>query len=90
LLRYCLGVENAGRNDVLERMSGFCEYLTQQGREAVYYGDAVDGGDSNAVLMHWKLSDGKYRVISGDLREREVSADELIKLQSQMLQKRTR
>ncbi len=42
------------------------------------------------VLMQWKLSDGRYVVIFGDGREREVGAGELIKLQARMLQKRAK
>jgi hypothetical protein len=66
------------------------EYLAQTGKDVVYYGDSVDPQDSNAVLMQWKLSDGEYRVVFGDLRERTVSAEELIRLQARMLQKRAR
>jgi len=90
LARYLLGGESADRNDVLVSMSKFYEYLVEHGKDAVYYGDSIDREDSNAVLMHWKLSDDKYMVILGDLREREVSAEELIKLQARMLQKRAK
>jgi hypothetical protein len=38
------------------------------------------------VLLYWKLSDGKCRVVFGDLREMTISADVLIKLQTHMLQ----
>jgi len=62
--------------------------LVQEGKEVVYYGDSVDARDSNAVLMQWKVSDGKYKVVFRDFRIREVSAEELIRLQAQMLQKR--
>jgi len=56
----------------------------------VYYGDVIDPADGNAVLMQWKLSDGSYRVIFADLREETISAEELIKLQAQMLQKKAK
>jgi hypothetical protein len=90
LARYLLGGGSVGRSDELGSMSKSYEHLVQGGRDAAYYGDSIDPEDGNAVLMHWKLSDDKYRVIFGDLREMEVSAEELIKLQSRMLQKRAK
>jgi len=62
--------------------------LLRQGKDVVYYGESIDPKDSNAVLMQWKLSDDKYMVVFADLRERQVSGDELIKLQAHMLQKK--
>lgn len=90
LVKYCLGGAGAGRSDVLEGMSEFYEYLVHQGKEVVYYGDSIDPADRDAVLMQWKVSDGKYKVILGDLRAKTVSAEELIKLQARMLQKKTK
>ena len=90
LIKYCLGGENASRSDVLVGMSKFYEYLVHQGREVVYYGDSIDPEDSNAVLIYWRLPDGKYMVRFGDLRAETVSAEELIKLQVQMLQRKTK
>ena len=87
LAKYLLGGERASRSDVLAGRSKY-EYLVRQGKDVTYYGDSVDPGDSSAVLMQWKLPDGKYRVIFGDLREGEVDAEELIKLQARMLQKK--
>ena len=60
----------------------------QDKKRLAYYGDSIDLEDSNAVLMQWKFSNGKYRVIFGDLREKAINAEELIKLQTQMLQKK--
>ncbi|HUW19018.1 MAG TPA: hypothetical protein VMW16_06930 [Sedimentisphaerales bacterium] len=87
LIRYCLGGRNVSNND-LTSMSRLCEYLTQQGKDVVFYGEGADRNDSNSVLMQWKISDDRYRVIFSDLREAEVSAEELIRLQAQMLQQR--
>jgi len=64
------------------------EHLIQTGEQAVYYGDKADLQDSSAVLLQWKLPDGNYRVITGDLQEKPVSAEQLIELLSKMLQKR--
>lgn len=90
LLKYFLQGEAAGRGEVLADMSELYEYLVHQGKDVVFYGDSIDLEDSNAVLMQWKLSDGRYRVTFSDLRAKTVSAEELIKLQAQMLQGKTK
>jgi hypothetical protein len=84
---YLLGREEGGGN-VPESVSRFYEYLVRKGRDVVIYSDRVDPQDSNSVWMHWKLPDGRYGVIFCDLREKEVSAEELIELQVRMLQKK--
>ncbi|MGA1979603.1 MAG: hypothetical protein ABSG99_03430 [Sedimentisphaerales bacterium] len=89
LVKYCLGGILADRSNVLAAKSRY-EYLAQTGKDVMYYGDSVDPRDSNAVLIQWKLSDGGYRVVFGDLREEIVSAEELIRLQARMLQKKAK
>jgi hypothetical protein len=89
LVEYCLGGIGADRTNVLTAKSRY-EYLAQTGKDVVYYGDSVDPQDSDAVLIQWKLSDGEYKVIFGDLREETVSAEELIRLQARMLQKKAK
>jgi hypothetical protein len=84
-VKYLLGVDK----DNTAALKSRYELLIQDGKEVVYYGLSAPH-DSNGVLMHWKVSDGRYKVLFGDLREEEVSAEELIRLQSQMLQKRTK
>lgn len=56
--------------------------LIQEGKDPVYYGKDVNAGDANAVLMRWKVSEGQYRVIFGDLSIETVSADELAELEA--------
>lgn len=85
LARYLLG--GADKSNILTGKTQY-EHLVSQGKDVVFYGDSIDPEDSNAVLMQWRLSNGKYRVIFCDLREREVTAEELIKLQARMLQKK--
>ena len=85
LVKYCLG--GAGRGEVLAGRAGY-EHLVHQGKDVVYYGDTIDPEDGNAVLIQWKLSEGKYRVVFGDFRTKTVSAEELIELQARMLQKK--
>ncbi|MHC4618030.1 MAG: hypothetical protein ACYTEQ_09780 [Planctomycetota bacterium] len=88
LLRYCFKGKDQHREDILAGISRLREYLVKQGNEVVFYGDTADLADSNSVLMHWRVSKGTYRVIFSDLREVEVSADELVELQARMLQKK--
>jgi hypothetical protein len=90
LLKYCLSDIGTNRSNVLTTARSRYEYLVQTGKDVVYYGDSVDPQDSDAVLVQWKLPNGEYRVMLGDLREKTVSAEELIKLQAQMLQKRAK
>jgi len=46
-----------------------------------YYGGSVTANDSDAVLMGWKISDDKYRVIFGDLTTENVTAHQLAELE---------
>jgi len=88
LVKYIFGGEKTGQSEVLAGMSQLYEHLVNQGKEVVYYGNSIDLQDSNAVLMQWKLPDGRYQVTFADLRSRSVTAEELVELQAQMLQKR--
>jgi hypothetical protein len=88
LIRYCFEGAGEDESSVLATARSRYENLAQMGKDVVYYGDSVDPGDSNAVLIQWKLSDNEYRIVFGDLREETVSAEELIRLQSRMLQRR--
>ena len=69
------------------RVSGLYENLVRQGRQVVYYDKMAEVTDSNTVLMHWKLPDGNYGVIFGNLSTRTISVEELVELQSVMLRK---
>ena len=80
-----------GRIDgVAEMPRARYEYLREQGIDVVYYGEAVDLADSNAVLIHWQLPTGKYKVIFVDLRTKTISAEDLVRLQTRMLQNKKR
>jgi hypothetical protein len=89
LIKYCLGGISADRSNMLAVKSRY-EHLAQMGKDIVYYGDSIDPQDGNAVVIQWKLSDGEYKVVFGDLREETVSAEELIRLQARMLQKKAK
>jgi hypothetical protein len=85
-LRYLMGTDKDRAATVRSRY----DLLVREGLDVVYYGRVVDPKDKSAVLMHWKVSDGRYKVLFGDSSEKEVTAEELIKLQAQMLQKKAR
>ena len=78
------------RGDVLTGLSNLREALSQQGREVVFCNNNPDPEDIYAVVMYWKLPDGRYGVIFGDLTTKTVTPDTLILLQTQMLQKETK
>jgi hypothetical protein len=86
LARYFLGGGQAVRSDGLASSV----YSARQGKDVVYYGDIVNQADSNSVLMQWRLDDGRYRIVLCDLRVKTVSADELIKLQTEMLRNKVK
>jgi hypothetical protein len=90
LLRYTLAGESVGKAEFLDNLARFRDDLAAQGREVVYYGRQAKRDDPCAIIMHWKLPDGRYGVILGDLTTRTVSAKTLISLQAHMLQERTK
>lgn len=59
---------------MLQAMSAamFYQRLANEGHEPEYFGATVKPGDGAAVLLRWKLDDGKTRVIHGDLRVETV------------------
>ena len=59
-------------------------------REFVIYGESTGLGDSNDLLMHWKVGEGKYRVMFCDKRMEMVDSEELIKLQAGMIRRITK
>jgi hypothetical protein len=66
----------------LEMAIRFCAELVMEDKEFAYYGDKVTAEFPHAVLMRWKVEDGKYRIIFGDLTARDVSAGELAQLEA--------
>jgi len=66
----------------LEMAIRFSAGLVMEDKDFVYYGDKVTAEFPHAVLMRWKVEDGKYRIIFGDLTARDVSAGELAQLEA--------
>jgi len=55
-------------------IAGFYQKLVDEQREPEYFGATVKPGDSAAILLKWKLDDGRHRVIYGDLRAETVDS----------------
>jgi outer membrane lipoprotein-sorting protein len=57
-------------------------YAQLVGKDAVYHGDRVTAGNPESVLLRWKVSEGVYRVVFGDLSTKNVSVEELAELEA--------
>jgi hypothetical protein len=55
----------------------FYTKLIHDDNDPAYYGKDVTPGDANSLLMRWKISDGTYRVVFGDLSAENVTAEQL-------------
>lgn len=51
--------------------------ILRDNADAAYYGKTVGPNDKDKILLRWKLDDGDYRVIYGDLRSETVGAERL-------------
>ncbi len=60
----------------------FYAELEKEGMEPAYYGNNVTADDVNAVLMRWKVSANKYRVIFGDLTIEDISEEQLAMIEN--------
>ena len=56
--------------------------LENEGKDPSYFGDKVTAEFPHAVLLRWKTDNDMYRVIFGDLSIRDVSSDELARLEA--------
>lgn len=61
----------------------FFNQLTVQKRDVAYHGDKVSPGEADRVLWRWRLDDGYYRVIYGDLTAETISPELLEQLESE-------
>ena len=59
----------------------FYKTLVEEKKDPAYYGEMVGPEDAGKVLMRWKLDDGQYRVIFGDLSIKNVTPEELAELE---------
>jgi hypothetical protein len=64
----------------------FYRRLTRLKKEPAYYGDKIAIEDRDTVLVRWKISDDKYRMIFGNLRIETITAEELAELEKLTLE----
>ena len=55
--------------------SAFYTGLVEDGVEVEYFGGEVGAIDYDKILMRWKLDDGNWRVIYGDLRTETIEVE---------------
>ena len=62
-----------------DAFQGFAVFnrVLQANPDVAYYGKTVGPKDKDKVLLRWKLDDGRYQVIFGDLRAETVTAEKL-------------
>jgi len=73
----------------LQSLGTFYMTLVQDKKDPAYYGNEVTPEDTDAVLMRWKLDNGKYKVIFCDLSTVEMDYEDLIKIEPQPLPEST-
>jgi hypothetical protein len=72
-------IERLIKVDMVGRMYTILE---KDGKDPAYYGDKVTADHPDAVLFRWKIDDDRYKVVFGDLTVREVTVEELAKLEA--------
>ncbi len=70
--------------NIVRAMTGFTRLngILRDNPDAAYYGKTVGPKDSGQVLLRWRLDDGRYQVVFGDLRAEIVTADRLRTLEA--------
>jgi len=89
LIKHLSGLEGADESGLSVGRLKY-ERLLERGANVEWYGDSINPQDSNAVLMHWQMSDGRYGVFFADGREAQVNAEQLIELLTFTLHKKTK
>jgi outer membrane lipoprotein-sorting protein len=69
--------------DIMNSTRGFATLngIQRDNADAAYYGLTVGPKDAGKVLVRWRLDDGKYQVMYGDLRDEVVTAERLKELE---------
>lgn len=76
------GIDDA-KVSTLKFGAQYFQTLDKNDKDPVYNGPAVTADDADKVLLRWKLSDGQYRVIMGDLEIQDVDAAQLAQLEQE-------
>lgn len=64
----------------IQSLGMFYMQLVQQNKDPHYYGDRVEPGDAEQILMIWKGDEGSYEVIYGDLSNAVLTPDQVPQL----------
>jgi hypothetical protein len=72
---------NAGKAEKAYRGFEQVSHIDYYNPDFAYYGTTVKPNDKEKVLLRWKLDDGRYEVIFGDLRAETVMAEQLHSLE---------
>jgi hypothetical protein len=78
------GLVNDGDLPKLISIQNTCSFfseLEEGDRDPAYHGESITSKDFDRVLLRWRLDDGRYRVIYGDLRSDTVDAERLAELE---------
>lgn len=77
-------IEKAGKKVPVEAVQGLVliAVLQSASKDAVYRGKTVGPDDKDKVLFRWKLDDGRFRVVFGDLTAETVTAAKLKELET--------
>ena len=70
---------------MVHQMRAACEFqgkLARDDKDVLYFGDRVNPGDADRILLRWKTGRNRYRVLFGDLSAKTVGADDLLELES--------
>lgn len=65
----------------IQGLSEFYRNLHAENRDPAYFGPKVVPGDKKRVLLSWKVSDGVYKVVYGNLRVETIPTKRLAALQ---------
>lgn len=66
--------------------SAFYDKLILEKKDVVYYGDNLTVEDSDKILVRWKTSKNRYKVIFGNLTRKTISKEELSELENQPIE----
>ena len=79
LARWPRGEKEGNAGKAAKAFIGFQELRHIEGSDPdfAYNGNTVGPKDKDKVLLRWKLDDGRYQVIFGDLRSETVTAEKL-------------
>jgi hypothetical protein len=65
----------------IQHTCAFFAELEKEDRDPAWYGEDVGPRDYDRVLLRWRLDDGRYRVVYGDLRSETVNTERLEELE---------